>query len=135
MKGYVNIRKQDAFCAIIGFEVEYERGKEVKDKGIELFYEKHYTNGSRWTKYWNRHKTPSGFVRSHSTMFGSWAETLHVVLSKEDTELLHWWCWTNKSKIDPIKALYHAGDDDTMLVDQDMASVINKYKDILENMK
>lgn len=135
MKGFVRIPKQDAFSAIIGFELEYDRGREIRDKGFNLFYEKYYTKGSKWTKFWNRDKTPMEFVRGQSNMFGSWADTLHVVLSEEETEHLHWWCFTSKSKFDPIRALYKSGYEETMLVDQDMALVINKYKDILENMK
>lgn len=134
MKGYVKIDKADALAAIIGFELELDRGKEIRNKGIELYYKKFYTNGSKLTKYWDKNKTPYEFARSNLGAFCSWDELLYKVLTREESDLLGWWCYTHKSDFDPIRALYKASSDGTMLIDNDMAEKINKYKDILESM-
>lgn len=134
MKGYVKIDKADALAAIIGFELELARGKEVLQKGIDLYYEKFYTNGSKWTKFWNKNKTPKQFARQRISSWGSWDDVLDKVLTKEENELVYWSCRTRDYSFDPIRALCKASTDGTMLIDNEMAAKINKYKDILESM-
>lgn len=43
MKGFVRVYKQDLMAAIIGFEMRLDAGKAIRDKGINLFYERNTT--------------------------------------------------------------------------------------------
>lgn len=135
MKGYVKVDKSALLSAIIGFELKYDAAKELRDKGIRLYYEKHYTNGGRFTKWWNRNKTQMDFVRTRMCAFGTWTDALHDVLTSEECDQLDWWCWTTKSHVDPLRALHNASSDGYVLVDEQMAATINKYKLELEKMK
>lgn len=137
MKGYVKVDRTDLLSAIIGFEIRYDVGKDMRDKGIRLYYEKHYTNGSWFTQWWNRNKTQTDFVRSRMCAFGTWTDVIHEVLTSEECDEVDWWCWTTKSSIDSLKALYNAGGTghDYVLVDNEMAAQITKYKEYLESVK
>lgn len=136
MKGFVKIDKCDLLSAIIGFEMWYDECKELRRKGIALFYEKHYTNGGRITRYWNRKLTPNEFVRKHVPMFHNWADVLGDVLTPEETDELDKWCWTDKSEVEPIKVLYKSLNcvHNDALVDNAMAAFIVKHKNYLENV-
>jgi hypothetical protein len=136
LKGYVNVSRSDLLAAIIGFEVRYDVAKELRDKGIKLYYEKHYLNGSAFTKWWHRKKTVTQFARSRLSTFGHWTDILHEVLTTEECDEIDWWSCTWESKIKPIKALYDRCEiDETVLVDNEMAAMITKYKDYLEGVK
>lgn len=137
MKGYVKVERVDLLSAIIGFEMRYDAAKDTRDKGIKLFYEKHYTNGGRFNRWWNRNKSQIDFVRERCGAFGTWTDAIDEVLTREECKEVDWWCWTNKSDTEPLKALYNAGGvcNDYVLVDNEMASLITKYKTYLENIK
>lgn len=137
MKGYVKIDKCDMLAAIIGFEMWYDAAKDTRNKGIQLYYEKHYVNGGWFTKWWDRNKKPHEFVRSRLPSFGSWDDVLHTVLTREEADDVAEWCYTHKSVIEPLKALYRSMNcvHNDALVDDSMAKFINKYKTYLENIK
>lgn len=128
MKGYVKVTNQQLNEAIIGFEKQYEKGKKLLDKGIELYYIKNYVGGSWLTRFMNRKKTPKQFASKACGVFGSWDDVLYVVLNKEETEVLSWWCWTTANEINPLKALVSQSSDGVALVDQEMAAIIKKYR-------
>lgn len=134
MKGFAKVEKSDLLAAIIGFEMKYDAAKELRDKGITLYYEKHYTNSGRFNKWWNRNKTPMDFVRTRMCAFGTWTDALNDVLTSEECDEIDWWCWTHKSEIVPLKSLVNATCDIYILVDDGMASTILKYKKYLENV-
>ena len=134
MKGFTEVDRVDLLSAIIGFELRYDEAKSIRDKGIKLYYEKHYTNGSWWSRLGNGKKTPDEFARSRIPTFHSWADILHEVLNKKEVNEVQWWCWTVKSKVDPLKALYKASSD-KVLINEEMAQFVNEYKDYLENAK
>lgn len=134
MKGYVNVPRTDLLAAIIGFELRYDAAKELRDKGIRLFYEKHFTNSGRFNRWWNRKKSMTEFARSRMCAFDRWSDVLHEVLTREETDEVDWWCWTHKSEINPLRELYKASSPhDSILIDESMATVINKYKEHLED--
>lgn len=137
MKGYVKVDRVDLLSAIIGFDLKYDSAKHIRDKGIQLYYEKHYTNGSWFTRWLNRNKTQIDFVRSRIGTFGTWTDVVYEVLTSEEGDEVEWWCWTSKSDVDSLKALYNAGGTghDYVLVDNVMASCIVKYKNYLESVK
>lgn len=135
MKGFAKVEKSDLLAAIIGFEMKYDAAKELRDKGIRLYYDKHYTNSGRFNRWWNRNKTQMNFVRSRMCAFGTWTDALHDVLTREECDEVDWWCWTSKSEVDPMRALVRATNDGYVLVDDKMASVILKYKTYLESLK
>lgn len=135
MKGFVKVDRTDALSAIIGFEVRYKFGGELLNKGIELYYDKKFKEQSRITQWWNRHLTKRQFARKQYNTWGTWSDILYIVLTSEECDELDWWCWTHKSDVNPIKSLYKASCEEYILVDQDMAAFINKYKDYLEKSK
>lgn len=135
MKGFAKVEKSDLLAAIIGFDLKYDAAKELRNKGIKLYYDKHYTNSGRFNRWWNRNKTQIDFVRSRMHSFGTWTDVLHDVLTRDECNEIDWWCWTTKSEVDPMKALVRATTDGYVLVDDKMASVIVKYKSYLENIK
>lgn len=135
MKGYAKVEKSDLLAAIIGFDLKYDSAKELRDKGVRLYYDKHYTNSGRFNKWWNRNKTQMGFVRNRISAFSTWTDVLKDVLTSEECDELDWWCWTSRSDVDPLKALVRASADGYILVDDKMASVIVKYKSYLEKVK
>jgi hypothetical protein len=127
MKGYVRVTTEQLRQAISGFGRKYAEGKVIRDKGIELFYHKHYVNGSWLTRLLNRKRTRIEFVRNNMSPWGTWADTLHSVLSEDETDLLNWWCWTGSDKVAPLKTLLSQSSDGFALVDNEMAAVIENY--------
>lgn len=134
MKGFVRVYKSDLLSAIIGFELRLDAGKEIRDKGINLYYDFKYKNMNAFGNWWYRNHSAIQFARDDMCAFGRWPDLLHVVLTKEECDELEWWCWTHKSKVDPLKALYKATIDDHALVDQDMAAFITTHKNYLEGL-
>lgn len=132
MKGYAQVARSDAFSAVIGFEVRMDLAKEIRDKGVKLYYEKHYVNGSWWKRLGHKNETPHQYVRSLMGFCQSWDEILHEVLDDKEVEELAWWCFMPLSKADPLRALIKATTEETIFVDSDMAKFINKYKEWLE---
>lgn len=135
MKGYAKVEKSDLIAAIIGFELKYDAAKELRDKGIRLYYDKHYTSSGYLNRWWNRNKTQRDFVRDCISSFGTWTDALSDVLTREECDEVDWWCWTSKDKLEPMRALARASSDGYVLVDDEMANVIVKYKSYLENVK
>lgn len=135
MKGFVRVYKQDLMAAIIGFEMRLDVGKAIRDKGINLFYEKKYNEMNRFMRWLYRNHSAIRFTRDQMAAFDQWADVLHVVLTPEETDELEWWCWTHSSKVDAVKALYKATVDDYALVDQDMAKFITEHKNYLEGLR
>lgn len=136
MKGYVKVDRVDLLSAIIGFGLKYDTAKEIKQKGINLYYDKFYTQSGKFNRWWNRKKTPTQFVRDSIGAFGTWSDVLHEVLTPEENAEVDWWCFTSQSKIAPLKDLYRAsGAEDYVLLDNELASMVNKYKTYLEEIK
>lgn len=135
MKGYVKVDRLDLLSAIIGFGVKYDQAKEIKNKGISLYYDKFYTQSGKFNRWWNRNKTPTQFARDHIGAFGTWSDVLHYVLTPEECDEVDWWCWTPESKIAPLKDLYRAAEaNHYVLLDNELAAMVNKYKSYLENL-
>lgn len=135
MKGFVRVYKSDLLAAIIGFEMRLDAGKEIRDKGIKIFYDKKYNEMNRFNKWLYRNHSAIQFTRDKMAAFDRWPDVLHVVLTQEECDELEWWCWTHKSKVDSVKALYKATADDYALVDQDMAAFVTKHKNYLEGLR
>lgn len=99
------------------------------DLGVDLYYAKHYTNGSRWTKFFNKKKTPSEFVRNRVPMFQTWSYVLNEVLTEEQVKLLDMWNWSrHKEEYVAIKALLNAAESGDILLDNELCWFVNKYK-------
>lgn len=129
MKGYVKVTNQQLQEAISGFGRRYAEGKVIRDKGIALYYEKNFVNGSWLTRFLNRNRTPMQFARNNIGMFGNWDDVLHEVLDVEESNTLHWWCWTHVDKANPLKAMLSQSADGTALVDNEMAAQIELWRD------
>lgn len=63
MKGFVRVYKSDLLAAIIGFEMRLDTGKEIRDKGIKLFYDKKYNEMNRFNKWLYRNHSAIQFTR------------------------------------------------------------------------
>lgn len=129
MKGYVKVTNQQLQEAISGFGRRYALGKVIRDKGIELYYKKNYTQGSWLTRFLNRKLTPTQFARKRIGMFGNWDDVLYDVLDVEESNTLHWWCWTHKDKVNPLKSMLSQSADGTALVDNEMAEQIELWRE------
>jgi hypothetical protein len=129
MKGYVKVTNQQLQEAISGFGRKYAAGKAIRDKGIALYYEKHYTKGNWLTRLLNRGKTPMQFVRKQIGLFGSWDEVLHEVLDVEESNTLYWWCFTHPDKANVLKTLRSTSADGLALVDNEMARMIEAWSE------
>jgi len=131
MKGYTNVSVADIKSALTNWRDKYDQGEVIRDKGIELYYDKYYTNGSWFTKFSSKNKTPYEFARKRIQMFGSWDEILHEVLEKEEIETLVFWCYDRH--IDAyvaIKALMNASEVGDILLDDQLCWFVNKYKEV-----
>lgn len=135
MKGFVRVYKEDLMAAIIGFEMRLDAGKEIRDKGIKLFYDKRFSEMNRFNKWLYRNHSAVQFACDKMSAWDRWSDLLHEVLTQEETDELEWWCWTHKSKVNAVKALYKATADDYALVDQDMAAFITTHKNYLEGVR
>jgi len=129
VKGYVNVELSQLQEAILGYEEKRVEGKNLRDKGIDLFYEKYYVNGSYLTKMLNRNKTKMQFARSRLGPFSSWDDLLFEVLSDEEMNKLSWWVYNNTDyKIRPLKSLSSQCSTGFVLVDHEMASFIENCR-------
>lgn len=129
MKGYVEIRPQYIKDAIEGFEKERAFGRVIRDKGIEAYYQRYYTEGGRFTRWRHKHKTKMGFARAHANcVWGTWADILHSVLTDEECDRLSWWSHNHDYEINPLKALLSQCNGGKILVDDQMASKIVIYR-------
>lgn len=135
MKGYVKVSDERLLAASIGFELRYDAGKAILEKGISDYYEKEYVGGSWLTRYFNRKKSKREFARSRTSAFGSWTDVLFTVLTGEERDELEWWCWTHKSEFEPIKVLYKLSVDGFAIVDNEMAEKIKFYENYLKEIK
>lgn len=135
MKGYVKVEKSELLSAITGFELRLDNGKELLNKAIDRFYNEKYKKAGRLYKWLHRNKTPRQFASMHLGSFYYWIDVLHVVLTPDEYHELDWYCWVNKSKVDPLKALYKTTSDGYALIDDEMANFISKHKTYLENLK
>lgn len=130
MKGYVKVTNQQLQEAISGFGRKYAAGKSIRDKGIALYYEKKYVNGSWLTKFLNKNTSPAQFAKKKmSGFFTNWTDVLHEVLTEEETNILEWWCWTGSDKAAPLKTLLSTSSDGTALVDHEMARMIEAWSE------
>lgn len=134
MKGYVNVPRQDLLSAIIGFQMKKDSGAEIRGEAIARFYEKNYVNGSWFTRWRYKDKTPYQFAIANIGMYESFDDLFYEVLDEKELDLLTWYCYIDNRRADPLIALYKAGYEDDVLVDQDMAKFINHYKDYLESV-
>lgn len=134
MKGYVTVQREDLLSAIIGFCMRYDNAKEILRRGVNLYYEKHYVNGSWWKRFGNHKLTAKQFARKNIPPFCTWDELLYEVLNEKETDEVAWFSYTSESAIEPLKALYKASDCLSVInVDNDMAKFIVKHKNYLEN--
>lgn len=133
MKGYVTLQREDLLAAIIGFGMRYDNAKEILRKGVNLYYEKHYVNGSWWKRFGNHKLTAKQFSRKYVPPFCTWDDLLFEVLDENDTNEVAWWCYTHEDKVNQLKALYKASDCLSVInVDDEMAEFIVTYKNYLE---
>jgi hypothetical protein len=129
LKGYVNVHVDQINEAIAGFNKQRDDGKVIRDKGIELYYQKYFTDGSWLTKWLNRNRTPIQFARKNVPAFGSWDDLFHSLLTTEENDLLGWWAWNNSDhKIQPLKSLVSQSATGFVLVDNEMATMIESYR-------
>lgn len=129
MKGYANITTEQMYVAVTNWKRRYELGGKLLDKGIDLYYEKYYTNGSWLTRWWHRKDSPIEFSRSRLNMFSSWDQILYEVLSEDETELLAAWCWDrHKDAYKAVSSLLKCSTDGTALLDDKLCWFVDKYK-------
>lgn len=135
MKGFAKVQRSDLMSAIIGFEMRLDEALKIRNKGIDLYYVENYPKLNPISRWLKRDMSKYNFARERIGLFGSWSEVLHTVLTDEDTNEVHWWCYRLKSDANPIRALYDSTSEDHVLVDQDMASFIVHHKNYLERLK
>lgn len=134
MKGYTEVDRVDLLSAIIGFGIRYDEAKRLQDVAILNYYDKHYVNGTWWSRLGNSKKTPREFVRGRIQSFGIMLDVLQDVVNKKEWDELYWFTWASRDNVKPVKALYDASSD-KVLIDQDMANFVVQYKNYLENLK
>src|SRR5690606_38021324 len=98
---------------------------------VQRYYEKHYTNGSRWVRWWNKKKTPWQFLLKRISFCESYSSELHEVC-KDDKELGSLEMWENshreKERCKAIRALLNASTGKSLLLDQDLCSFVERWK-------
>ena len=131
MKGYTNVSVADIKSALTNWRDKYNQGEVIRDKGIDLYYEKHYTNGSWFTKFSSKRKTPDEFTRKRIQMFGRWDEVLWEVLDKDELEILEMWIYNrHKDAYIAVKSLMNASEEGDILLDDQLCWFVNKYKEV-----
>lgn len=129
MKGYTNVSVDDIKAALDNWKAKYNHGEVIRDKGIELYYEKYYTKGNWFTKLINRSKTPYDFARKRIAMFSVWNSILGEFLDKEELDTLELWSYSlHKEAYIAVKALLNAAASGDILLDNELCWFINKYK-------
>lgn len=137
MKGFVKVDRCDVLSAIIGFGMKNDFAKDSRKKGILAYYEKHYVNGSWFTRQWYKGLTPSQFIYQKTGNWFIYAHYLNDFLTQDELDLVNWLNITSSNLIEPLKALYNASKlrDDSILIDNEMATVLTEYKTYLEETK
>lgn len=136
MKGYVKVDRCDVLSAIIGFGMKYDFAKDTRKKGILAYYDKHYVNGGWFQKFWYKELTPSQYIYKKTGGWFIYTTYLKEFLTEDETDLIEWFNSTAANLIVPLTDLYRAsGADDYVLLDNELAAMVNKYKTYLEEIK
>ncbi len=129
MKGYTNVSVADIKSALENWKDRYNKGGDILELGIDLYYDKFYTKGSWFTKLLNKKKTPEEFVRSKIPMFHTWSHVLSEVIDEDQVELLDNWNYNlHKDAYVAVKALMNASESGDILLDDNLCYFIVKYK-------
>lgn len=130
MKGYVEVDNQLVRKAVDNWKKKREAGSKVLNSAIEAFYDKYYTRGSSFHRWWNRKHTPDSYILSQTPLFGFYSEVMHDVLSREDRRtLMRWEMGYGRSEAASCSALLKAGVGETLLLDQDLCKFVNEHKE------
>ena len=131
MKGYSEVSVDVVAQARLNFKAWYKQADELFDELVGRYYEKHYTNGNRWVKWWNKKKTPGQFVLKHIAFCEPYSSVLYEVC-KDDKELGSLQMWENshreKERCKAIRALLNASTGKSLLLDQDLCSFVERWK-------
>lgn len=132
MKGYVKVEISQVQEAIEGFTLRYNQGKLLCEDGAKRYHKKFYTeNGSWYTKWKNKDKTPKEFTRSKIPPWHSWDDVLWEVMDTEEIHKVSFYCRYSLSALDGPKAMVEESCDGFALVDSEMAKAINTYRSYL----
>lgn len=137
MKGFVKVDRCDVLSAIIGFGMKNDFAKDARKKGILAYYEKNYVNGSWFTRQWYKGLKPTQFIYRKTGGWFIYSSYLKEFLTEDEFDLVNWSNTTSANLIEPLKSLYNASKlrDDSILIDNEMAAIVNEYKKYLEETK
>lgn len=130
MKGYTNVSFEDCQAALVNWRDMYDKGGDIRDKGINLYYTKHVVNGNWWNKLNAKlDKTPEKYIRAKIPMFDTWSKVLSDVLTDDECVLLDMWSYDrHKDAYVAVKALIKASEEGKVLLDDQLCWFVNKYK-------
>lgn len=130
MKGYTTITVDDAKSALAVNAERKEKAQKLRSDGIARYYKKFYTDEAGWYTRW-RHKNSSDIEFCHSRMgaFDRWADLLHVVLTREETDLVDWLDWGAGSRYaEKLERLAGASSSGSIMIDDELCKFVNKYR-------
>lgn len=129
MKGYTTITVNEARSALAVNAEGVEQAKALRSDGIKRYYKKFYTEEAGWYTRW-RYKNYSDldFCRAHMGAFDQWADLLHVVLTREETDLVDWLDWGAGSMYaSKLESLVGASSSGTIIIDDQLCEFVSKY--------
>lgn len=130
MKGYTTITVDEAKSALAVNAVRKEQAQALRSEGIKRYYKKFYTDEAGWYTRW-RYRNYSDIEFCHVNMgsFDRWADLLHVVLTREETDLVDWLDWGAGSRYaDKLEALVGASSSGTIMIDDELCKFASKYR-------
>lgn len=130
MKGYTTISVIDAQSALNVNAEHKEMAQKLRSDGIARYYKKFYTDEAGWYTRW-RHKNSSDIEFCYSRMgaFGSWSDLLHVVLTREETDLVDWLdCGAGYRYVDKLECLVGASSSGSIMIDDELCKFVKNYR-------
>lgn len=129
MKGYTNVSVADIESAMINWRAKYDQGEVIRDKGVELYYEKYYTKGRWYTRLISRKQSPKQFAADRIPFFQSWDSILGEFLTEDEVDNLKMTYWNrHKEQYIAVKALLRASEHGDILLDNELCWFVNEYK-------
>lgn len=130
MKGYTTITVHEARSALAVNAERVEQAKALRSDGIKRYYKKFYTEGAGWYTRWRyKNYNDRAFCHAHMGAFDRWADLLHVVLTREETDLVDWLDWGAGSMYaSKLESLVGASSSGTIIIDDQLCKFVSKYR-------
>lgn len=131
MKGFVKVERLKARQACMNLQDKIQKGLMFRDKGIQLYYDENFTNGSWLTRLWHRNKTPLDFCLARVGCWGNLSNVLYKHLTDCELELvmLRENAGWEKYLSGKIMALANASSSVQIMLGDELCEFVNRHKD------